>query len=100
MVNLLQKTVAEGFAHFLVSLTKQFPEYLKQDFFEMPNIFTHDDLSMLIGTSRQSITTITNSWERHGYIKISKQILVITIVKDLQKLLDVALPTHLGFIEN
>jgi CRP/FNR family transcriptional regulator len=85
MVNLLQKTVAERLALFFVNLTKQFPEYLHEDSFEMPNIFTHEDIARLIGSSRQSITTTVNQWEKGGLLDFSKGTIKMLYVKELQK---------------
>jgi len=86
MINLLQKTVAERLAFFFVNLLKQFPEYNHRDVFIMPNIFTHDDIARLIGTTRQSITTTVNLWERAGYLHFSKGSLKLMDVKELQKI--------------
>ncbi len=83
MINLLQKTVPERFAHFLLNLSRQFPEYLKEEVFEMPNIFTHEDIARLIGSSRQTVTTIVNDWERFGLIQFNKFILRVENVKEL-----------------
>jgi CRP/FNR family transcriptional regulator, cyclic AMP receptor protein len=84
MINLLQKTVPERFAHFLVNLSRQFPEFLKEQVFEMPNIFTHEDIARLIGSSRQTITTLVNHWERIGLIQFNKSALMVPNVKELQ----------------
>jgi CRP/FNR family transcriptional regulator len=84
MINLLQKTVTERFAHFLVNLSRQFPEFLKEQVFEMPNIFTHEDIARLIGSSRQTITTLVNDWERLGLIDFNKSLLKVPNVKELQ----------------
>jgi CRP/FNR family transcriptional regulator, cyclic AMP receptor protein len=86
MVNLLQKTVAERLAQFFINLTKQFPEYLHENNFEMPNIFTHEDIARLIGSSRQSITTTVNQFERAGLLDFSNGTIKIMDVKELQKI--------------
>jgi CRP/FNR family transcriptional regulator, cyclic AMP receptor protein len=90
MINLLQKTVAERLAHFLINLTRQFPENLKTNSFQMLNIFTHDDIARLIGSSRQSISSTINEWNRLGYLKFSKREIKIMNVKEIQKLSGVA----------
>lgn len=89
MVNLLQKTVEERFAFFLWNLTRQFPEHMNGGAFLMQNIFTHDDIARLIGSSRQTITTLINEWERDGLLLFSKAVLQVHNVKDLQNRLGV-----------
>jgi CRP/FNR family transcriptional regulator, cyclic AMP receptor protein len=84
MINLLHKTVPERLSYFFMHLTRQFPEYLNNDVFEMPNIFTHDDIARLIGSSRQSVTTLINEMENAGILKTIKNLLSIPDVKKLQ----------------
>jgi CRP/FNR family transcriptional regulator, cyclic AMP receptor protein len=83
MVNLLQKTVPERLNHFFIHLTRQFPEYQKDGMFEMPNIFTHEDISRLIGSSRQTVTTLINEMEDAGLIKFDRSIFFIADVKKM-----------------
>lgn len=89
MVNLLQKTVNERLMHFCLHLVKQFPEYLKGESFVMPNIFTHDDIARLIGSSRQTVATLMNEWEREGLIFSGKEELNVPDVKVMKKRLNV-----------
>jgi CRP/FNR family transcriptional regulator len=83
MVNLLQKTVTERLNHFFIHLTKQFPDFEKDGFFEMPNIFTHEDIARLIGSSRQTITTLLNEMEDAGLIKFNRSSFCISDVKKM-----------------
>jgi len=89
MVNLLQKSVPERLLHFLYHLTRQFPEYAQSNTFIMPNIFTHDDLARLLGSSRQTITSLLNEWERAGWLSVGQGLLKIEDVKRLQNKIDV-----------
>ncbi len=84
MVNLLHKTVPERLAYFFMHLTRQFPEYLKDGVFAMPNIFTHDDIARLIGSSRQSVTTLMNEMETEGILQTGKGQLCMPDVKKMQ----------------
>jgi CRP/FNR family transcriptional regulator len=83
MVNLLQKTVPDRLTHFFILLTRQFPDYLKENVFEMPNIFTHEEIARLIGSSRQTVTTLVNGMEDAGLIKFDRNIFRITDVKKM-----------------
>jgi CRP/FNR family transcriptional regulator len=89
MINLLHRTIHERLIHFLVGLTRQFPQYYAGNRFEMPNIFTHDDIARLIGSSRQTVSTIINEWEREGLCLMDKKSIVLTDVKILQNRLGV-----------
>jgi CRP/FNR family transcriptional regulator len=89
MVNLLHKTVVARLYYFFVSLSRQFPEYLNDNKFDKPNIFTHDEISRLIGSSRQTVTTLINEMEGKNLLRFGRQQLIINDVKELQKLLNV-----------
>jgi len=83
MVSLLQKTVPDRLNHFFIHLTKQFPDYEKEGVFEMPNIFTHEDIARLIGSSRQTVTTLVNELEDAGLIKFDRNTFKIADVKKM-----------------
>jgi CRP/FNR family transcriptional regulator len=50
------------------------------------NFLTHDDVAKLIGSARQTVTTIINQLEDEGLIKITRKKITIPEVKKLQKL--------------
>lgn len=89
MVNLLQRSVPDRLLHFFSHLTRQFPAYLQHKTFQMPNIFTHEDFARLIGSSRQTITSLLNEWESEGWIAVTHGVLHIKDVKEMQKKMDV-----------
>jgi CRP/FNR family transcriptional regulator, cyclic AMP receptor protein len=89
MVNLLQKTVAARLHFFFINLTRQFPEYYKENRFELPNIFTHEDIARLIGSSRQSVTMLINELDAEGLVSFGRQHLILHDVKKLQNRLNV-----------
>lgn len=50
------------------------------------NFLTHDDVAKLIGSARQTVTTIINQLEDEGLIKITRKKITIPDVKKLHKL--------------
>lgn len=50
------------------------------------NFLTHDDVAKLIGSARQTVTTIINQLDDEGLIKITRKKITIPNVKRLQKL--------------
>jgi CRP/FNR family transcriptional regulator len=89
MLNLLHKTVAERLQYFLLNLTRQFPDNLMGERFLMDTIFTHDDIARLIGSSRQTVSTLINQWEKQGVICFTRHSFIIPEVNKLQKILSV-----------
>ena len=57
--------------------------------FLMDTIFTHDDIARLIGSSRQTVSTLINQWEKQGVICFTRQSFIIPEVNKLQKILSV-----------
>jgi len=89
MINLLHKSVPERLIYFFICLSKQFPHYLHDNQFSMPNIFTHDDIAKMIGSSRQTITTFINQWEASGLLRFSRTRFDLWDVNELQNKMDV-----------
>ena len=52
----------------------------------MPNYLTHGDIASLIGSSRQTVTTLINELEGEGILSYSWQEICFMNVKKLQKL--------------
>lgn len=89
MVNLLQRDVKVRLLYFLFNLTRQFPQHLQGNSFDMLNILTHDDVARLIASSRQTVTTFINQLEQEGLIVFSRQRLYFPDVKKMQNRLSV-----------
>jgi CRP/FNR family transcriptional regulator len=50
------------------------------------NFLTHDDIAKLIGSARQTVTTVINQLREEGLVKISRKKIFIPDVMKLQKL--------------
>lgn len=89
MINLLQRDVRSRLLYFFHSLTQQYKLHIKDNSFEIPNFLTHDDVARLIGSSRQTVTTILSQLEQENLIEFSRQYLKVTDVKKMQNQLNV-----------
>jgi CRP/FNR family transcriptional regulator, cyclic AMP receptor protein len=89
MVNLLQKDVRHRLLYFFYSLVKQHPELVQNNAFTTVNVLTHDDLSKLIASSRQTVTTMLTQLQKEGLVDFSRQYIKVPDVKELQKLVSV-----------
>jgi CRP/FNR family transcriptional regulator, cyclic AMP receptor protein len=69
---LLSKDVKSRLAQFLLD------EYNSEDGTPVENILTHEDMASLIGSSRQTVTSMLNSFCKFGLIQIEKNAIVIT----------------------
>ena len=89
LLNLLNKDVKTRLVNFLVMLAREEGETTDGEKFEIHNFLTHEDIAQLIGSSRQTVTTMLNELETAGYITVTRQLINIPSVKNLQKSLAV-----------
>ena len=54
--------------------------------YSLENFLTHDDIAKLIGSARQTVTTISNQLEEEGLIKISRKKILFPDIQKLVKL--------------
>ena len=83
LVNLLHKDVRARLMNFFLTLAES--ESKEQDEVRIPNYLTHEDISHLIGSSRQTVTTLINQIEEEGLLQFSRAQIIIPSVKNLQK---------------
>jgi CRP/FNR family cyclic AMP-dependent transcriptional regulator len=86
LINLLNKDVRTRLIHFLWQLVEQNLGEDTPDGFCMPNYLTHEDIASLIGSSRQTVTTLINELEGEGILSYNRQEICFMNVKKLQKL--------------
>jgi CRP/FNR family cyclic AMP-dependent transcriptional regulator len=86
LVNLLNKDVRTRLIHFLWQLVEQNLGENTVDGFCMPNYLTHEDIANLIGSSRQTVTTLINELEGEGILSYNRQEICFMNVKKLQNL--------------
>ena len=85
LVNLLNKDVKTRLLHFLWQLVEQKLGETSPEGFCMPNYLTHEDIANLIGSSRQTVTTMINELETEGIVSFNRQQICFLDVKKLQK---------------
>jgi CRP/FNR family transcriptional regulator len=89
LLNLLNKDVKTRLIHFLWQLVEQkLGENLPEGFC-IPNYLKHEDIANLIGSSRQTVTTMINELETEGILSYNRQQICFLNVKKLQKLVSV-----------
>ena len=89
LMNLLNKDVKTRLVGFLIMLAKEEGETKDNNTYRILNFLTHDDIAQLIGSSRQTVTTLINELEHQQLINVTRKLIEIPSVKRLQKSLEV-----------
>jgi len=89
LVNLLNKDVKTRLLNFLWQLVQKHAD-LNTPNTCIPNFLTHEDIANLIGSSRQTITTLFNELAADGLITYNRQEICFPDVKKLQNYHSVA----------
>jgi len=85
----LNKDVKTRLVNFLLMLAKEEGDTEDGDAYKIHNFLTHEDIAQLIGSSRQTVTTMLNELETSGLVSVSRQSIKVPSVKNLQKSLTV-----------
>lgn len=85
LVNLLNKNVKTRLINFFVMLVSSDIDPAADTNVTVPNFLTHEDIAHLIGSSRQTVTTLINELEQEGLLQFTRQHITIASVKNLQK---------------
>jgi CRP/FNR family transcriptional regulator len=88
LVNLLNKDVKSRLLHFLWQLVEQNLGENTAEGFCIPNYLTHEDIAGLIGSSRQTVTTMINLLENEGMVSFNRQEICFLDVNKLRKWAD------------
>ena len=89
LLNLLNKDVKTRLINFLWQLVQQYLVNAQGPNLKIPNHLTHEDIAHLIGSSRQTVTTILNELSAEGLITWGRQSLTFPDVNKIQKLVNV-----------
>ena len=84
LLNLLQKDVRTRLLYFFYTLVRS-NKAIVANSATLPNFLTHEDIARLIGTSRQTVTTLLNKFADDGLLHIDRKSIVINDIKLLQK---------------
>ncbi|MBC7849431.1 MAG: Crp/Fnr family transcriptional regulator [Chitinophagaceae bacterium] len=88
LMQLINKDVRARLLHFLLQLLPATLDASSTSF-SVPNHFTHEDIASLIGSSRQTVTTLISELTLEGLVSFSRQEIHLPDVKKLQKLVTV-----------
>ncbi|ULQ57867.1 Crp/Fnr family transcriptional regulator [Flavihumibacter rivuli] len=88
LLNLLRRDVPSRLANFLLMMPIKSPGGENELVIE--HFLTHEDMAQLIGSSRQTVTTLLNDWATMQWIRIEKGLIHVYNVKELQKLANVS----------
>ncbi len=86
LLNMLNKDVRSRLLAFFYHLVIMDRYDKKMIAHSIDNFLTHDDIAKLIGSARQTVTTIINQLEDEGLLKITRKKITIPDVKKLEKL--------------
>ncbi|MEO7312076.1 MAG: Crp/Fnr family transcriptional regulator [Chitinophagaceae bacterium] len=89
LVNVLNKDVKTRLIIFLLYLAKEHIATAATDAFCIPNHLTHEDIASLIGSSRQTVTTLVSELAAQEMISVNRQQICFLNVKELKKHLTV-----------
>ena len=89
LVNLLNKDVKTRLLHFLFQLVVQEIGENTDEGFCIPNYLTHEDIAHLIGSSRQTVTTMINELETEKILSYDRNQICFLDVKKLRKRINV-----------
>lgn len=82
LINLLQKDVRSRLIYFFWTLLSE-QELTNAPSCTLDNYFTHEDIARLIGTSRQTVTTLISQFEEEKLIIVNRKNIQIPDVKKL-----------------
>jgi CRP/FNR family cyclic AMP-dependent transcriptional regulator len=85
LLNLLNKDVKTRLAHFFWQLVENKLGENMPEGFCIPNYLKHEDIANLIGSIRQTVTTMINELEAEGILSYNRQQICFLNVKNLQK---------------
>ncbi|MBS1667029.1 MAG: Crp/Fnr family transcriptional regulator [Bacteroidetes bacterium] len=83
--NLLNKDVKKRLEIFLWQMVEQSLATEKNGKCCLPNYLTHEDIASLIGSSRQTVTTMLNQLETENLLSYNRNQICFPDVKELQK---------------
>ena len=89
MLNLLNKDVKTRLINFFGQLVEENIGENTPEGFCIPNYLTHEDIANLIGSTRQTVTTMINELEADGVLQYSRHQICFLDVKKIQNLLSV-----------
>ncbi|MFZ1453277.1 MAG: Crp/Fnr family transcriptional regulator, partial [Ferruginibacter sp.] len=85
LLNILNKDVKSRLAQLLLQLAND-KNGVVNNTAAIDKFLTHDDIAKLIGSSRQTVTTTLNQFEKENIITVTKKEILINDVAGLKKI--------------
>lgn len=85
LLNILNKDVKSRLAQFLLQLAAD-NNSIMDNKAVLEKFLTHDDMARLIGSSRQTVTTTLNQFEKEHLISISKKEIILNNISAIKKI--------------
>ena len=85
LLNILNKDVKSRLAQLLLQLAAD-KKTVVNNTAVIDKFLTHDDIAKLIGSSRQTVTTTLNQFEKENIISITKKEILINDATELKKI--------------
>jgi CRP/FNR family transcriptional regulator, cyclic AMP receptor protein len=89
LVNVLNADVKTRLLRFFHDLVEHNKAYVKENSFVLDNFLTHDDIARLIGSSRQTVTSVLNEMGTSRLVKTTRKLISIPDVRAIQRLMAV-----------
>jgi CRP/FNR family transcriptional regulator, cyclic AMP receptor protein len=89
VLDLLHKDVRSRLLSYMYQLAVQNGYNGNDHSFSIDNFLTHEDIARLIGSSRQSVTTLINDYEKEGLLSFTRQQIILHDVKKISNTLNV-----------
>ena len=89
LLNILNKDVKSRLAQLLLQLAED-NSSIADNKALIDKFLTHDDIAKLIGSSRQTVTTTLNQFEKQELITVTKKHIEINDISSLKKIADAA----------
>lgn len=86
LLSMLNKDVRSRLLSFLYQLAVDHGPRTDASSYSMENFLTHDDIAKLIGSARQTVTTMISQLEEEGLVKITRKKIQFPDMKKLQEL--------------
>lgn len=86
LISMLNKDVRSRLLSFLYQLASDNGAKPGSEKHSMENFLTHEDIAKLIGSARQTVTTMINQLEDEGLVKITRSKIQFPDMKKLQEL--------------
>ncbi len=85
LMNMLNSDVKTRLLRFFYALIQNNPSLIEANYFKMDNFLTHEDISRLIGSSRQTVTIAIKELASSGYLLFNRKTIEVLDIQAMKK---------------